>query len=190
MAADVDLSRSAWRKSSASYDSDCVEVAAYAGLVMVRDTRDARNTTLAYPCRDWNKFLMRLQSNVSYGYIEGETCSESVLGVLSLNKRDRKSNRDCGAVSWWADGWPLPAVGLRGAFPVAWTTVRAPWAPRVYEAHDRLRCCRLSPSAWRERTSAGPGAGRYPSAWIRVSMSARACSPSTDASRRRSKRTR
>jgi Domain of unknown function (DUF397) len=70
MVADVDLSKPAWRKSSASYDSDCVEVAAGAGLVMVRDTRDVRNTTLAYPCRDWNKFLMRLRSNVSYGCVE------------------------------------------------------------------------------------------------------------------------
>jgi Domain of unknown function (DUF397) len=59
--ADIDLSVLTWRKSSACYESGCVEVAACAGVVMVRDTGDADKRTLAFSCRDWNVFLMRVR---------------------------------------------------------------------------------------------------------------------------------
>lgn len=61
--AEVDLSALAWRKSSASFESDCVEVAAGEGLVMVRDTRDIANVILAFSCRDWDTFLRRVRGS-------------------------------------------------------------------------------------------------------------------------------
>lgn len=82
MVTDVDLSRLVWRKSSASFNSSCVEVAACGGVVMVRDTQDVGNTTLAYPCRDWRMFLMHVRSNVSYEYIEHSGDSLLLRGEL------------------------------------------------------------------------------------------------------------
>lgn len=63
--AEVDLSALAWRKSSASFATDCVAVAACEGLVMVRDTQVITAATLAFPRKDWNIFLRRVQGNVS-----------------------------------------------------------------------------------------------------------------------------
>jgi hypothetical protein len=60
MVAHNDLSELAWRKSSASYDSSCVEVAACAGGVVVRDTRDAGKTALKFSSSDWRGFLRRV----------------------------------------------------------------------------------------------------------------------------------
>lgn len=63
--AEVDLSTLAWRKSSACFESNCVEVAAGKGLVMVRDTRDSGSVTLTFSYRDWHTFLRRVRDNVS-----------------------------------------------------------------------------------------------------------------------------
>jgi hypothetical protein len=64
MMVDVDLSVLAWRKSSACFESGCVEVAAFGGRVLVRGTGDMRNATLTFSCRDWDVFLRRLRHNV------------------------------------------------------------------------------------------------------------------------------
>ena len=78
--ADIDLSVLAWRKSSASWDSDCAEVAACAGLVMIRDTRDRARVTLAFPRRDWDKFLRQMRGNVSYkGYAPSQRQSVTAM---------------------------------------------------------------------------------------------------------------
>lgn len=63
--ADIDLSVLAWRKSSASFESDCVEVAACLGLVIVRDTRGTAGIALSFPGRDWDIFLRQVRDNVS-----------------------------------------------------------------------------------------------------------------------------
>jgi hypothetical protein len=63
MMADVDLSVLAWRKSSACFESGCVEVAAFGGTVLVRGSGDIGNVTLTFSCRDWDVFLRRLRHN-------------------------------------------------------------------------------------------------------------------------------
>jgi hypothetical protein len=82
MVADIDLSGLTWRKSSASFNSSCVEVAAYGGVVMVRDTQDVGKTILAYPYRDWRMFLMQVRGNVSCEYIEPGGDSLLLRGTL------------------------------------------------------------------------------------------------------------
>ena len=60
---EVDLSMLMWRKSSACFESNCVEVAAVKGLVMVRDTRDSGSIILTFSSRGWAIFLRRMQDN-------------------------------------------------------------------------------------------------------------------------------
>jgi hypothetical protein len=56
-AADPDLSRAAWRKSTRSGNGgDCVEVAAVPGRVAVRDSRDPDGTVLAFTPGRWQAF--------------------------------------------------------------------------------------------------------------------------------------
>ena len=45
-----------WRKSSAS-NSECVEVAAQHGYVLVRDSRDPAQAVLVCPRNGWRAFL-------------------------------------------------------------------------------------------------------------------------------------
>jgi hypothetical protein len=58
------LSCLTWRKSSASFDANCVLIAAHAGHVLVRDTRDIQIRTLSFTCRDWGAFMVRLSNNM------------------------------------------------------------------------------------------------------------------------------
>jgi Domain of unknown function (DUF397) len=63
--ANVDLSQLAWRKSLASDETNCVEVAAACGLVMVRDSKSAESATLAFPSSGWAAFLGRVRNNIA-----------------------------------------------------------------------------------------------------------------------------
>jgi hypothetical protein len=53
-----------WRKSSASFEGNCVAVAAHEGLVMIRDTNDSGNLTLTFLRPDWDAFLALIRHNV------------------------------------------------------------------------------------------------------------------------------
>jgi hypothetical protein len=61
---DETLSYLTWRKSSASFEANCVLVAAHAGRVLIRDTRDIQNRTLGFTCREWAAFVVRLGDNM------------------------------------------------------------------------------------------------------------------------------
>lgn len=63
--AEVDLSTLMWRKSSACFESNCVEVATAEDLVMVRDARRSGSVVLTFSYRDWVIFLRRVRDNVS-----------------------------------------------------------------------------------------------------------------------------
>lgn len=47
-----------WRKSSASKDGDCVEVAAAGGMIIVRDSKDPHGGNLLFSSHDWNSFVV------------------------------------------------------------------------------------------------------------------------------------
>lgn len=61
--ADPDLSALVWRKSSTSEETNCVEVAAACGLVMIRDSKNAGGGALVCSSRDWTAFVDRVRSN-------------------------------------------------------------------------------------------------------------------------------
>jgi hypothetical protein len=49
--------RVAWRKSSKSASSDCVEMTAAAGSVLVRDSGNRSGTVLRFPSAAWSAFV-------------------------------------------------------------------------------------------------------------------------------------
>jgi hypothetical protein len=53
----VDLLRAAWRKSSFSQLSSCVEVAFIDGRVAVRDSKDRNGPVLVFDHSEWRAFL-------------------------------------------------------------------------------------------------------------------------------------
>lgn len=57
MVADVEESRLAWRKSSASQASDCAEVAIANGSVLIRDSKNQDGTVLRVSSAAWFCFL-------------------------------------------------------------------------------------------------------------------------------------
>ena len=57
--ADRDLS---WRKSARSAgNGECAEVAAFAGHVVVRDSKNPAGAMLTYPSGAWQAFLTRIR---------------------------------------------------------------------------------------------------------------------------------
>jgi hypothetical protein len=56
-----DFSRAAWRKSSRSVSSSCVEVALSATVVGVRDSKDRDGAVLVFPAQRWADFVGALQ---------------------------------------------------------------------------------------------------------------------------------
>jgi Domain of unknown function (DUF397) len=54
-----------WRKSSytGSNGGDCVEVAAQAPVVAVRDSKDPHGPRLAFDAADWHTFTRRVKAN-------------------------------------------------------------------------------------------------------------------------------
>ncbi len=55
--AQENTSELAWRKSSASGESNCVEVAVEANLVLVRDSKDRASAVLRFTFAEWSAFL-------------------------------------------------------------------------------------------------------------------------------------
>jgi hypothetical protein len=51
-----------WRKSSASASGDCVEVAAYSGYVLLRDSKNRCSRTLELTPASWRTFLSDARS--------------------------------------------------------------------------------------------------------------------------------
>ena len=47
-----------WRKSTASAESNCVEVAANGDSIMVRSTRNRQGATLTFTTDEWKAFLV------------------------------------------------------------------------------------------------------------------------------------
>ena len=57
MASSAGLSRAAWRTSSYSNNGgNCVEIAAAAGVIGVRDTKDRAGVVLAFGPEAWRRF--------------------------------------------------------------------------------------------------------------------------------------
>ena len=62
MSSSADLSRAAWRTSSYSNNGgNCVEIAAAAGTIAVRDTKQRAAATLAFSPRAWKQFASSLK---------------------------------------------------------------------------------------------------------------------------------
>jgi hypothetical protein len=69
-----DLSRAAWRKSTHSCTSGCVEVAFVEGMVAVRDSKNRRGPVLRFTAREWSAFLDGIRGGefeLPPGYLEG-----------------------------------------------------------------------------------------------------------------------
>ncbi|MET7971246.1 DUF397 domain-containing protein [Micromonospora soli] len=59
----MDLSRAVWRTSTRSGSSgNCVEVAAPAKLVMVRDSKQRQGPTLSFSHNDWTTFIQSIKA--------------------------------------------------------------------------------------------------------------------------------
>jgi hypothetical protein len=54
----VDLSNATWKKSSRSGTNGCVEVAAVAGRVAIRDSKDRGGPVLLFNANEWDAFLL------------------------------------------------------------------------------------------------------------------------------------
>ena len=52
-----------WRKSSASLNGECIEVAGISSAVFVRDSKDRDGPLLAFPDGAWQEFLAELRHN-------------------------------------------------------------------------------------------------------------------------------
>ena len=52
-----------WHKSSASEESNCVQVAATHLSVLVRNSRDRSGKVLSFTCGEWDAFLARVRNN-------------------------------------------------------------------------------------------------------------------------------
>jgi hypothetical protein len=55
--AESDEQSVSWRKSAASGPSNCIEVAAHGGSVLIRDSADPSGVVLSLPSRAWSAFL-------------------------------------------------------------------------------------------------------------------------------------
>jgi hypothetical protein len=64
---DEDLGSLAWRKSSACWEAQCVVVAADADQVLIRDSSDAKEKTLAINNRDWADFMAQIRDSMAKG---------------------------------------------------------------------------------------------------------------------------
>jgi hypothetical protein len=63
MASSAGLSRAAWRTSSYSNNGgNCVEIAAAAGAIGVRDTKHRAGATLTFSPRAWKRFAASLKA--------------------------------------------------------------------------------------------------------------------------------
>jgi len=67
--ADTEESRIAWRKSSASGETDCVQVAAVAGRVLIRDSANRDGAVLGFPSAAWSAFVVRTRTVPGSGAI-------------------------------------------------------------------------------------------------------------------------
>jgi hypothetical protein len=59
----MDMSSATWRKSSYSgaNGGNCVEIAAAAHTVAVRDSKDPEGAMLAFELKDWQRFADRVK---------------------------------------------------------------------------------------------------------------------------------
>jgi hypothetical protein len=63
MSATPDLSLAVWRKSSRSGGNGaCVEVAAHAGVIGVRDSKNPGGAVLAFSSDEWHAFVRGVKS--------------------------------------------------------------------------------------------------------------------------------
>jgi hypothetical protein len=60
--ADVEEPYLTWRKSSASQASDCAEVAAANGAVLIRDSKDQDGAVLRFQSAAWSCFLASVRT--------------------------------------------------------------------------------------------------------------------------------
>jgi ABC-type amino acid transport substrate-binding protein len=58
----VDLSRTAWRKSTFSKVNSCVEIALFDSCVAVRDSKDRSGAVLVFTAADWDAFISGLRN--------------------------------------------------------------------------------------------------------------------------------
>jgi Domain of unknown function (DUF397) len=60
---DADFAALAWRKSSASFATNCVLVASHDKCVTAQDSADAESVTLVFSLDAWDAFLERVRQN-------------------------------------------------------------------------------------------------------------------------------
>jgi hypothetical protein len=61
----MDMSSATWRKSSYSgaNGGNCIEIAAAACTVAVRDSKDPKGPMLAFELKDWQRFADRVKAD-------------------------------------------------------------------------------------------------------------------------------
>jgi hypothetical protein len=61
----MDMSSAIWRKSSYSgaNGSNCIEIAATARLVAVRDSKDPKGAVLRFRPKDWQRFAEQVKAD-------------------------------------------------------------------------------------------------------------------------------
>ena len=62
----VKINRVKWRKSSASGQEGCVEVAAVRGSILVRDSKAPHGPMLTFSGAEWTRFLARMHKKRIY----------------------------------------------------------------------------------------------------------------------------
>lgn len=55
-------SEPAWRKSSFCASGECVEVAEYNGMIMVRDSKEPGGSVLRYTTEEWQSFVKGIKA--------------------------------------------------------------------------------------------------------------------------------
>jgi len=50
-----------WRKSSACYPSECVEVAVRGNWILIRDSSDSAGVLLRFSCQGWQMFVIGIR---------------------------------------------------------------------------------------------------------------------------------
>lgn len=68
-----------WKKSTASVDSNCLEVAVDGPITFLRDSKDPSGSVLIFPGAEWAKFLLSTRAD-QFGALSSPTASSHCVG--------------------------------------------------------------------------------------------------------------